>query len=116
MFIPPEQVDLPDGLAVLGDAACCFNPVYGQGMTVGVQGAVLMRDMLRARAGGAAASLSPAKAATVLQGFTKARLSWLARCAMDCDFKGLGGRPAPGSGEGQCGKRIPNLFWGLTHV
>jgi len=42
-----EKEDLPDGLVVLGDSACAFNPVYGQGMTVGI---------LQAKALGAAVS------------------------------------------------------------
>lgn len=37
---------LPGGFVVLGDAACAFNPVYGQGMTVGAMGAVALGDCL----------------------------------------------------------------------
>jgi 2-polyprenyl-6-methoxyphenol hydroxylase-like FAD-dependent oxidoreductase len=44
----------PDGFIVAGDAACAFNPVYGQGMTTAALGAATLDECLRAaeRAGG----------------------------------------------------------------
>ena len=46
----------PEGLVVLGDALCSFNPIYGQGMTTGALGVRLLDDSLReqGRPGGSA--------------------------------------------------------------
>jgi hypothetical protein len=39
---------LPEGFVVLGDAVSAFNPVYGQGMTVAVLGALALNECLTA--------------------------------------------------------------------
>jgi pimeloyl-ACP methyl ester carboxylesterase/2-polyprenyl-6-methoxyphenol hydroxylase-like FAD-dependent oxidoreductase len=40
----------PEGFVVIGDAACCFNPIYGQGMTVAATEALVLRGWLNDRA------------------------------------------------------------------
>jgi 2-polyprenyl-6-methoxyphenol hydroxylase-like FAD-dependent oxidoreductase len=37
----------PEGFVVVGDAACCFNPFYGQGMAVSAVEAMLLDETLR---------------------------------------------------------------------
>ncbi|HZU34928.1 MAG TPA: FAD-dependent monooxygenase [Gemmataceae bacterium] len=37
----------PEGFVVLGDAACAFNPVYGQGMSTAAAGAMTLDQCLR---------------------------------------------------------------------
>lgn len=39
--------DLPENFVVLGDAACAFNPAYGQGMTIAALGALTLQQCLR---------------------------------------------------------------------
>jgi hypothetical protein len=45
--------DWPEGLLAIGDALCCFDPVYGQGITVSACQALRLRTVLAsgARAG-----------------------------------------------------------------
>lgn len=38
--------DFPEGLVVLGDAACSLNPIYGQGITTAALGALSLRECL----------------------------------------------------------------------
>jgi 2-polyprenyl-6-methoxyphenol hydroxylase-like FAD-dependent oxidoreductase len=42
---------MPDGLIIMGDAACAFNPIYGQGMTLAALEAVTLNEMLNKRGG-----------------------------------------------------------------
>ncbi len=40
---------LPQGLVMLGDAVCAFNPIYGQGMTTAALGALTLNECLQSQ-------------------------------------------------------------------
>jgi 2-polyprenyl-6-methoxyphenol hydroxylase-like FAD-dependent oxidoreductase len=59
---------MPEGLVVVGDAVCAFNPIYGQGMSVAAEEALALRaalargrhDLARRTLAGAAAAITSA--------------------------------------------------------
>jgi 2-polyprenyl-6-methoxyphenol hydroxylase-like FAD-dependent oxidoreductase len=76
---------LPDGLLVIGDGICSFNPIYGQGMSVAAIEALTLRGHLqRGR------EPRPRK---VLQDMAKAvDAPWDMTVGADLAFPGVGGR------------------------
>jgi 2-polyprenyl-6-methoxyphenol hydroxylase-like FAD-dependent oxidoreductase len=76
---------VPEGLVVLADAACTFNPVYGQGMSVAVLGALALRDTLD---GG---GLHPGLAADAQRAVARAaEAAWLTAVAADRPYASQG--------------------------
>ncbi|MFC1414385.1 NAD(P)/FAD-dependent oxidoreductase [Streptacidiphilus sp. N1-12] len=83
------QRGAPDGLVVLGDAACTFNPVYGQGISVAAFGALALRDGVRAR------GLGPGTSRFVQAGISvAAKDAWMMSSAEDVRFPTTTGGPS----------------------
>ena len=77
-----------DGFIALGDSTCAFNPVYGQGMTSGAIGALLLRDCLKE--GGASDRELPRKFFRRLGSFQAG--PWGMATGADFRFAGTEGR------------------------
>lgn len=72
--------DWPDGLLVVGDALCAFNPIYGQGITVAACEALLLRRAL-------VAGLGPGYARRLLRKFaTVVSLPWAISTSEDLRY------------------------------
>ncbi|MYW93960.1 FAD-dependent oxidoreductase [Amycolatopsis rubida] len=81
-----ERLDrFPEGFLVLGDAACSFNPVYGQGMTVAAQEALALRAHLEAE--------GPGRPRAFFAGIAKViDVPWGMSAAGDLGFAGVPGK------------------------
>ncbi|NYI05627.1 NAD(P)/FAD-dependent oxidoreductase [Allostreptomyces psammosilenae] len=83
-----------EGFVAIGDAACTFNPVYGQGMSVACLGAVALRRVL-AEAGGLAPGVAAAARGAIAQA---AESAWITATGADQPYIAMagsgGGRPA----------------------
>ena len=78
----------PAGLAVLGDAVCSFNPVYGQGMTAAAMQVTALRRFLDGQ--------SAADGRSYLRDVARQmRHPWQLSTRTDLDFPGVGPRSLP---------------------
>lgn len=75
-----EQINLPNGFVVVGDAVCALCPVYGQGMTVSALAAITLQDCLKNSRGGLVSSNFQKKLAK------SNSLSWSLATAQDLRF------------------------------
>jgi 2-polyprenyl-6-methoxyphenol hydroxylase-like FAD-dependent oxidoreductase len=83
----------PERFVVLGDAACCFNPVYGQGMSAAALAAMTLDGCLRAARPGDLRGVSRRFQRRLAR--TNARL-WLLATGEDFRCRETeGGRPGP---------------------
>ena len=84
----------PAGLAVVGDAVCTFNPVYGQGMSAAALGALALRDALAIVGGQVDSPRLPG----LVAGATARAVAapWLLAIGQDARFpQTIGGRQGP---------------------
>lgn len=74
----------PENFAVLGDALCALNPIYGHGMSVAAQSAVALRDAVRRHGWG-----SPRLARRIQQAVARpASAAWDLALGMDVFYPG----------------------------
>jgi 2-polyprenyl-6-methoxyphenol hydroxylase-like FAD-dependent oxidoreductase len=86
--------DLPEGMLVMGDAMCSFNPIYAQGMTVSASEAEVLDRTLRRR------TTNPAQEAARAYFAAAARMidnAWRVAAGEDFRYTGVTGRKALGT-------------------
>ena len=83
-----------DGFLVVGDAACAFNPVYGQGMSVAALTAAETHRSLRAHLADRAADLADATADLQRAVARINAAAWMVATGADLRFPGTVGRSA----------------------
>jgi 2-polyprenyl-6-methoxyphenol hydroxylase-like FAD-dependent oxidoreductase len=104
--------DWPPGLALVGDALCALNPVYGQGMSVAaMEGPVLARWLRGRSTRRALAAGAPPPTAGLLRDLARtARLPWFLATAEDVRIESVIGAPPPGRFESIARRYVDELF------
>lgn len=78
-----------EGLVMIGDAVCSFNPIYGQGMSSAAHQALVLRQLLRSHGTHALATRSAAAFARVVA------TPWALATGSDRRFPGQPAKPLP---------------------